>query len=208
MVDVNSVSNSVNNYYNQVGTQATNVARSVSNGASAVANSQVGTTIASMPSDQLQIGATSLATGISVSAQIVSSRRGEIPDDGTRFHASGSVLKTGRNAAIVGGLISTSQNLYEFVQGKVSGAVATGNITADVAGAFGSGIVAAGAGTLATTMIRSTMGAGVLGLVVGAAAFAGTDFLYRNSGIYTSVSSTVSTFITNVMNRIKPGGGW
>lgn len=201
MVDVNSVSNSVNNYYNQVGSQAGSVAGSV-------ASSQVGTTVSSMPADQLQIAATSLATGISISSQIVTARRNEIPDETTRFHGGSNVLKTGRNAAIVGGLISTSQNLYEFVQGKITGAKATGNITADVAGALGSGIVAAGAGTLATTMIGSTMGAGILGLIVGTVAFAGTDFMYRNSGIYTSVSDKVSTFITNVMNRIKPPSGW
>ena len=184
-------------YYNQV-----------SQGVQNLATSQAVTTVSSLPSDTLQIGAVSLSTVINISKQIVTARKGEMPNEEIKFHSGAGVFKTGRNAAIVGGLISTGQNLYQFVNGKVTGAQATGNVTADVVGALGSGIAAAGVGTLATSMIASTAGAGILGLVVGAATFAGTEFLYRNSGVYTSVSTGVSNFVQNVLNRIKPGGGW
>ncbi|MFN8674669.1 MAG: hypothetical protein U0457_21625 [Candidatus Sericytochromatia bacterium] len=197
MTDINSVSNTASGFYTQV-----------SNGVQNVNPTQVANTVKAMPSDTLQIGATSLVSGISVSRQIVNARASELPDQEIRFHSGASLINTTRNAAIVGGIISTAQNLNEFVKGTITGPQATGNITADVVGAVGGGVAAAGAGTLATTLMGSSMGAGITGLLVGTAAFVGSEYLYRNSGIYSSISTGVSDFITKVLQRIKPGGGW
>lgn len=165
-------------------------------------------TIQGIASDTIEIGSKSLFAGANISSQIVKIRNSEVPGEVKGMHSGPGLIKTGRNTAIVSGLVSLARNTYDFVQGNVSGARAGGNITSDVVGGLGSGILAGGAGYLATMAIGSSLGAGVLGLVVGGAAFAGADILYRNSGAYQTVSDKVTAFIESVMNRIKPGGGW
>ena len=192
----NSVSNTATTYYNNA---AQNVPPPVANAASA---------IQSLPTDTLALGGKSILTGISISAQIAKNRRSEVPGEKDVSHVGASTFKTGRNAAIISGLVSTAQNLYGFMQGTIPGSRAGGNVTSDVVGGLGSGILAAGTGSIAANLIGSSMGAGITGLIVGTVAFAGADILYRKSGAYQFISDKATTFIDNIINRLKPSGGW
>lgn len=166
------------------------------------------TAIGNIPLDTVAIASKSLFAGGTISSQIVKIRNSEVPGEVKGSHSGAGLAKTGRNTAIVSGLVSLAKNTYDFVQGTVTGPRAGGNITSDVVGGLGSGILAAGAGSLATIAIGSSFGAGVIGLIVGGAAFAGADMLYRKSGAYQTISDKATAFIESVMNRIKPSGGW
>jgi hypothetical protein len=163
--------------------------------------------IKGIPLDTVQIASKSLFAGGTISNQVVKIRNSEVPGEVKGMHGGPSLMKTGKNVAIVSGIVSLARNTYDYIQGNVSGARAGGNISSDIVGGLGSGILAGGAGYLATMAIGSTFGAGVLGLVVGGAAFAGADILYRNSGAHQTVSDKVTAFIESILNRIKPGGG-
>lgn len=164
-------------------------------------------TVKSIPVDTLAIGSKSIFAGGTISNQIVKVRNSEVPGEVKGMHGGPGLMKTGRNTAIVSGIVSLAKNTYDFIQGNVTPARAGGNIASDMVGGLGSGILAGGAGYLTTMAIGSTFGAGVVGLIVGGAAFAGADILYRNSGAYQGVSDKVTAFIESIMNRIKPGGG-
>lgn len=189
------------NGFNSVSSTVTNYGSTVQNAAQPVV-----TAVKSLPTETLALAGKSVFTGSSIAAQIASNRRSELPN--AEGHIGAGMMKTGRNAAIVGGLISLSQNTYDFIQGKVSGSKAGGNITSDVVGGLGSGIVAAGSASVVSGFISSGFGAGVAGLVVGTVAFVGADMLYRKSGAYQAVSNSVTSFIDSIINRIKPTGGW
>lgn len=199
------------NGFNSVSTAATNAYTTASQNLTQQASTAATTaaqTVQNLPEDTLALGGKSLFTGVSISAQIAKNRRSEAPGDKEISHVGASPLKTGRNVAIISGLISTAQNTLDFVNGTITGSRATGNITSDVVGGFGGGLVAAGTGSLAANLIGSSMGAGITGLIVGTAAFAGADILYRKSGAYQKVSDAVTTFIDNIFNRLKQSGGW
>lgn len=193
----NSVSGQVPNVQNTAPTSSSNPLQGVDPLA----------TIQSIPTDKLELGSKSLFAGGTISSQIVKVRNSEVPGEVKGMHGGPGLMKTGRNTAIVSGLVSLAKNTYDFVQGNVTPARAGGNIASDMVGGLGSGILAGGAGYVATMAIGSSLGAGVLGLVVGGAAFAGADILYRNSGAYQTVSDKVTSFIESIINRIKPGGG-
>ncbi len=168
----------------------------------------VASPIGNITLDTVAISSKSLFAGSTISSQIASVRRSEVPGEVKGSHSGAGLAKTGRNTAIVSGLVSLAKNTYDFVQGNVSGARAGGNISSDVVGGLGGGILAAGAGSLATMAIGSGFGAGVVGLIVGGVAFAGADILYRKSGAYQTISDKATAFIESIINRIKPSGGW
>lgn len=164
-------------------------------------------TIQGIPADTIQIASKSLFAGGTISNQIVKIRNSEVPGEVKGMHSGPSLMKTGKNVAIVSGIVSLARNTYDYIQGNLSGSRLGGNVTSDMVGGLGGGMLAAGAGYLTTMAVGSTFGAGVLGLVVGTAAFAGADLLYRNSGAHQTVSDKVTAFIDSILNRIKPGGG-
>lgn len=166
------------------------------------------TSIGGLSIDTVEIGSKSLFAGGTVSNQLVKIRNSEVPGQNKGAHGGAGLAKTGRNTAIVSGLVSLAKNTYDFVQGNVTGPRAGGNITSDVVGGLGGGVLAAGAGSLATMAIGSGFGAGVVGLIVGGVAFAGADILYRKSGAYQTISDKATAFIESIINRIKPSGGW
>jgi hypothetical protein len=167
--------------------------------------------IGGIGADTLKLGIESLGTGISISKQIMTSNKAIRNPDGTvakTVHGNASILRTGRNAAIFGGLVSLTKNTYDYLQGNFSGTRLGGNVASDVIGALGSGMIAAGTGSLAAMSVGSSLGGGVIGFLVGATAFAGADYLYRKSGIYQRISDNVTEFLDNLFNKIKPPGGW
>lgn len=167
--------------------------------------------VGGISADTLKLGIQSLSTGISISRQIATSNKAIRNPDGTvakTIHGNASILKTGRNAAILGGLISLTKNTYDYLQGNFSGTRLGGNVTSDIIGAVGAGMVAAGTGSLAAMSVGSSLGGGVLGFLVGATAFAGVDYLYRKSGVYQKISDNVTEFLDNIFNKVTPPGGW
>lgn len=194
-IDFNSVSGTVSNYYNSA----------TQNAPSTQAVSQ---TLQSMPSDTIALASKSLLTGINTSNQILKARRSEVPTETTKYHAGADILKSGRNGAIFSGLVSTTKNTIDFLQGNISGTQAGGNITADVVGGIGGGLAAAGTASLATTMLGSSLSAGIVGFSVAAAAFVGVDMLYRNTGIYDAVAGKAKEFLDAIFTKVNPPGGW
>lgn len=193
-----SVSGAIGNYYNAA-VQSTNPTDTEA------------TTIAGMPSDILELGSKSLFSGIGISRQIATSTKAVQNADGSVakvVHGNASLFKTGRNSALFSGLVSSVRNIYDFAQGKVSGSRAGGNVSADVVGGLGCGLLAAGSGSLAASMVSSGFGGGVIGLIAGSAAFIGADILYKNTGAYKFVSDKVTEIIDNILNRIHAPGGW
>ena len=57
-------------------------------------------------------------------------------------------------------------------------------------------------------MIGSSLGAGIVGFSVAAAAFVGVDMLYRNTGIYDAVAGKAKEFLDALFNKVNPPGGW
>lgn len=167
-------------------------------------------TVQGIPVDVLEIGSKSLFAGASLGRQISRTKGEGVPNDfsAKMGNAGSQMLRTGRNAALVSGLVSAVSNTAEYIQGNISGSRVGGNITADVIGGLGSGIVAAGTGSLLTSAIGSGMGAGIVGFLVGTAAFIGSDILYRNSGVYQTISDKVSEYIDRLLNRNGNPGGW
>lgn len=193
-----TISNTVSTLYNSATVQNTTTAPLPSQSA----------TIQGMPSDALALGGKSLIVGLNVSSQILSARRSEIPSEHVKFHSGSSMMTTARNSAIASGAISLAKNTYDYIEGGVTGTRAGGNITADVIGGIGSGIAASTVSNLATRAIGSSMGAGIVGLTIGAVTFAGIDILYRNSGAFQTVSDKATSIIEALMNKVNPPGGW
>jgi hypothetical protein len=193
-----TISNTVSTLYNSATVQNTTTAPLPSQSA----------TIQGMPSDALALGGKSLIVGLNVSSQILSARRSEIPSEHVKFHSGSSMMTTARNSAIASGAVSIAKNTYDYIGGGVTGTRAGGNITADVIGGIGSGIAASTISNLATKAIGSSMGAGIVGLTIGAVTFAGIDILYRNSGAFQTVSDKATSIIEALMNKVNPPGGW
>ncbi len=167
-------------------------------------------TVQGISGDVLQLGATSLFAGGNLARRIAATRDPDLPTDvSTRIsNIGGNMFKVGRNSALVGGIFSAAKNTMDYVSGTITGSRIGGNVSADMIGALGGGILAAGTGTLAASAISSATGAGLVGLIVGTAAFIGTDILYKNSGVYQTISDKVTQYIDDIINRIKPPGGW
>jgi hypothetical protein len=194
-----SVSGTVANYYNSA----------VQNGSGVTTNGAA--VLQGLPVDILELGSKSLFTGVGIGRQIYTSNKAIQAPNGTVTkvtHGNAGLFKTGKNSAIFSGLVSLAKNSYDLINGTITGSRAGGNISSDIVGGIGSGLLAAGVGSLAASSIASSMGAGVVGMIVGTAAFIGGDILYRKSGAYQLISDGVTKFIDRMLGRVSDPGGW
>lgn len=199
----------VNGFSSVSGTVASNYTTAVQNG-SAVSTG-ASTALQGMPLDILELGSKSIFSGISIARQISTSNKAIQAPDGTVTrvtHGNASLFKTAKNSAIFSGIVSLAQNSYDLINGTIKGSRAGGNVSSDIVGGIGCGMLAAGVGSLASTAISSGMGAGILGMVVGTAAFIGGDILYRKLGTYQFISDKVTEFIDKLLARVNNPGGW
>jgi len=192
-MSINGIGSSFTNYYTN----------SVSSG-NPVASASV--SVQGIPADVLEISSKSLFSGISTGRRIAEIKSNDLPNNFS--NVSTSLFRTGKNTALFSGVVSLAKNSFDFMNGSITGSRLGGNVTADIAGGLGGGIMAAGAGSLVTGMINSGMTGGIVGFLTGAVVFAGTEMLYRNSGLYQNISDKVTTFIDNLLNRQPPPGGW
>lgn len=133
---------------------------------------------------------------------------GEVSTEGLKIQIPSNVksigmtaLKAGGIGAAVGGVVSGVENMIKLSNNQISGAEATGNITADATVGFFSGMggLAAGAGGsmlaraagLASGSLPMTIAAATAGLV-GAV---GVDLLMRKTGVRQSIADGVRSLI-------------
>lgn len=111
--------------------------------------------------------------------------------------AVSSGLKAGGIGAVVGGLFSGVQNFIKLSKNEITGAEATGNITADTAVGFFSGVGGLATGTGAAMLMggMSSMGGMVGAGVAGLIGAVGIDFLMRKTGIRDAIASGVRSII-------------
>ena len=149
----------------------------------------------------IRTGATSLGAGYIASRHCLyklTLDKAEIGSVSQLAPKTSSLLKAGRNTALVSGLISAGVNGYALATGSIEGTKAAGNVVSDVVGGLGGGFVAAGIGSAATKLLgasASSFGVGTLGLLVGTAAFLGTDLLYNYSGAKDAISEGTKSFL-------------
>lgn len=182
---------------------------SVSSGFNALSSS---VPTSSIDSDFLVTGGTTLATGYSAykyataQAALRAAEKTIEPGAIAKFKfSSANLMGAARTSAIFAGVISTAENLMNAWSGKQTGTRAVGNISADVAGAFGTGLVAAGAAGMITGAIGLTGAAvGIVGAGIGAGIYFGVDLLYRHTGLHRTVSDTITNFLDSLFGS---GGG-
>jgi len=119
-----------------------------------------------------------------------------------------SILSNTRNITIAGGAISLASNIYSYVKGDITSTRIAGNVSADMVGALGGGIISSSVGGMVGNALKSATCTSLGGLVLGTLAFAGTEILYKKTGLHQNISDAVTGFIDKLLNRQTPSGGW
>jgi len=169
-------------------------------------------TVQGIPLDTVTLASKALFAGIGTSNVALNvNLRNNLPNpfDAIRIDRNvSSVISNTRNITLAGGLVSLAANAYNCVQGNISSSRVAGNVSADMIGALGGGIVSSSVGGIIGSTIRSASCTSLGGLIFGTLAFAGTEILYKKSGLYQNITDKVTGFIDNLLNRQSAPGGW